>query len=245
MSALQTISRWCQKTFAPGLRYSQYEYRDALLPVLAGKSSWLDIGCGHQLFAEWMREDQIDAFARCKMSYGIDLDFEGMKKHPDLKYKCMASGYNLPFPAESMDVISANMVMEHVGEPDRLLHEVHRVLRKSGVFIFHTPNRLGYRTRAARLIQNQTLKNFLVKLLDGREEDDVFPTFYLLNDREAIQTAAASNGFQVASIKTVETSPLLSMWGPLAIPELLLIRVLRQPGFEDHRATVIALLQKR
>ncbi len=242
---MDTVSKWCNKLLAPTMRYSQNEYRDVLLPLLAGQERWLDIGCGHQLFAEWMREDQIRALSSCQMCFGIDLDLEGMKKHPDLGNKCVATGYQLPFPNESMDVISANMVIEHVAEPDRLLSEVNRVLRRPGFFIFHTPNRFGYRTRGARLITNQALKNSLVRLLEGRDEGDVFPTFYRLNDRATIRAAAESHGFDVAALRTFETSPMLSMLGPLAIPELLIIRFLQRPSFENYRATIIATLRKR
>jgi ubiquinone/menaquinone biosynthesis C-methylase UbiE len=234
----------CEKVIAPRLQYSQYQYRDRLLPLIQGKDRWLEIGCGHQLFAEWMRADQQKAIGSCRVAFGCDLDFEGLKKHPDLLNKCMASGYGLPYASGSMEIVSANMVMEHVDKPREFLNEVYRVLRPGGLFVFHTPNRRGYRTVCARLVTNQKLKTTLVRLLENREEDDVFPTFYRLNDPESIAREAAGAKLQVQSIDSVETSAILSSMGPVAIPELLVIRMLQQKWAMRYRATLIAVLRR-
>ncbi len=234
----------CEKVIAPGLRSSQYTYRDRLMPLVAGKKRWLDLGCGHHHFGEWMRSDQQQAIASVGIAFGCDLDFEGLKKHPDLKNKCLASGYGLPYSTGSLDIVSSNMVLEHVDDPPRFLSEVRRVLTPGGLFVFHTPNRRGYRTVASRLLTNQTVKNALVKVLENREEDDVFPAFYRLNQHEDIRRAAAAAGLQVQSIETTETSALVASMGPLAIPELFLIRALQADSAEAYRATLITVLRK-
>jgi len=209
------------------------------MPLVAGRKRWLDIGCGHNHFGEWMRSDQQAAIASVGTAFGCDLDFEGLKKHPDLKNKCMASGYGLPYSTGSLDIVSANMVLEHVDDPRRFLTEVHRVLAPGGLFVFHTPNRRGYRTVAARLLTNQ-----LIKVLESREEDDVFPAFYRLNKREDIQREADAAGLQVQSIEAIETTALVASLGPVAIPELFLIRALQHDMAEAYRATLITVLRR-
>ena len=238
------ITNACARIITPGLQYSQNSYRDTLLPLLKGKKRWLDIGCGHQLFAQWMRKDQQEAIASCGQAFGCDLDFEGMRNHPDLNNKCMASGYALPFESNTMDVISANMVMEHVDQPEAFFSEVARVLVPGGLFVFHTPNRNGINTKISHMLKNETVKHALIKILENREEEDVFPAFYRVNDLEAIHGLARNQGLGVKSLRTVETSPILSSFGPLSIPELLFIRALRAPWGERYRATIISILAK-
>jgi SAM-dependent methyltransferase len=234
----------CERVITPGLQYSQCTYRDVLLPLLKRKRRWLDIGCGHQLFAQWMREDQRTAIASCEQAFGCDLDFEGMRLHPDLRNKCMASGYGLPYASRTMDIVTANMVMEHVDNPDTFFTEVERVLVPGGLFLFHTPNRHGYATVLTQMVSNQAIRNILAGLLDGRKEEDVFPTFYRANDEESIHRLAARRGLTVRSIDLVETNAMLGSLGPLAIPELLAIRAMRAPWAKRYRATLIATLVK-
>jgi response regulator RpfG family c-di-GMP phosphodiesterase len=96
----------------------------------------------------------------------------------------------------------------------------------------------------ARQLKNQTVKNLLVKMLEGRDEDDVFPTFYRANDAETIAGIARQQGLDVRSIHGVETNALLSALGPLAIPELVLMRAMRAPWGERYRATLVSILVK-
>lgn len=46
---------------------------------------------------------------------------------------------NMPFPDESFDLVIANHVLEHVGDVERALHEIRRVLVSGGRAILQTP----------------------------------------------------------------------------------------------------------
>jgi SAM-dependent methyltransferase len=54
-------------------------------------------------------------------------------------------GEDLPFPAETFDLVLAQSVLEHVTDPLRVFQEAGRVLRPGGVFFFHTTNALSPR----------------------------------------------------------------------------------------------------
>jgi ubiquinone/menaquinone biosynthesis C-methylase UbiE len=51
----------------------------------------------------------------------------------------------------SVDLVTANMVVEHAEDPAALFAEVDRVLRPGGSFLVHT-NSSGYTTRLTKLI---------------------------------------------------------------------------------------------
>ncbi len=102
-------------------------------------ASVLDVGCGAGLLTNAL------APLGFKIS-GIDLSEESLKvaraKDPTQKVSYIhASAYELPFPDNSFDVVSAMDILEHVEEPEKLIQEASRVLKKGGIFFFHTFNR--------------------------------------------------------------------------------------------------------
>ncbi len=58
---------------------------------------------------------------------------------------------DLPFAAESLDIVSCNQVLEHIYEVDHALDEIHRVLRKGGHFVCGTPNLAALHERLSLL----------------------------------------------------------------------------------------------
>lgn len=85
------------------------------------KSKILDVGCGPDYFSKTC----------CQCGYeaeGIDIDrvnFETDK---------------LPYRDNTFQVVHVNAVIEHIRNPENLLHEIKRVLKKGGIVIINTPN---------------------------------------------------------------------------------------------------------
>lgn len=57
----------------------------------------------------------------------------------------------LPFQDGEFDIITANQVLEHVWKIDFLLKEIHRVLKKDGIFIVWIPNLASLHERISLL----------------------------------------------------------------------------------------------
>jgi ubiquinone/menaquinone biosynthesis C-methylase UbiE len=76
---------------------------------------------------------------------------KSLRSHVGLTHGVVASGEALPFSPETFDLVTMNMVLEHVEHPQQLFSEVFRVLRPGGVFLTHTPNLRGYTTALTRL----------------------------------------------------------------------------------------------
>ena len=51
----------------------------------------------------------------------------------------IATGEQLPFPQESFDLVICTQVLEYVPEPEKMLSEIHRVLRRGGTLILSVP----------------------------------------------------------------------------------------------------------
>jgi len=240
------LYRWywqAEKRITPRLRSSQYAYYERLRDALHEGSRWLDLGCGHQVFGEWMTREQQEVVGRSRAVFGIDLDWEGLRRHAAIPNRVSGDLQHLPFQTGSCDVVSANMVVEHLAEPARVLEEVHRVLRPRGFFVFHTPNYLHWGTLVAAALPDR-VKKPLIWYLEEREEHDVFPVHYRMNTAQAVRRLAPSCGFRIAELAMVSTSAALKMLGPLVLLELLYIRLLDLPGLAGLRSNLVVVLQK-
>lgn len=238
---------WLQKFIAPHLRDSQYLYKEVLESYVPNGGRWLELGCGHQILPAWMRSSgQTEAalISRTKMTAGIDPVFEQVRNHRSIRMKVVASVEHCPFRSNSFDLLSCNMVMEHVTDPAAALSEASRVLKDDGILLFHTPNLRNYQSFLAALIP-QFVKNQLVWLLEGRRDKDVFPARYQINTATKIGQIAAQCGFQVIEIQMVNSTAATAMLFPLAVFELFLIRLLEIRMLARYRTNIITILKKK
>ncbi|HEX4600960.1 MAG TPA: class I SAM-dependent methyltransferase [Gemmatimonadales bacterium] len=227
----------------PGLQYSQDSYADALDGQVAAHTAWLELGCGHQILPAWRaaRERALVARARCVV--GVDRVSTALQRHQTIARLAAADIAELPFRGEQFDLVTANMVVEHLQEPERLFGEVWRVMKPGGRFLFHTPNTLGYSTVLARLVP-EWMKQPAIRVIEGRWSHDVFPTHYQANSRKAIARIAGTVGFEVATIQLVDSAAEFIRFLPFAVLELLWIRLLRTTRLDGLRTNIIAVLRK-
>jgi SAM-dependent methyltransferase len=218
-------------------------YRDWLLSVLCEGCDWLDLGCGHQVLPAWVNADEASMIARCHRAVGIDLDLPSLQQNTILRDRVMGTLEQLPFSEGSLDLVTANMVVEHLGRPEAVLAEVNRVLRPGGRFLFHTPNRNAPSLRVAAHTP-QRLKTRLVGILELRREEDVFPTHYAMNTPDDIRRHAAQSGLRVERLEQLSSVAVTAVLGPLAIPELLFLRMLNSDRFSGLRSNILAILRK-
>jgi ubiquinone/menaquinone biosynthesis C-methylase UbiE len=246
-TSFYTFYKNIQKIIVPDLRNSQYHYRDELRELLDPKNLWLDLGCGRQLFPDWMpnlKNIQKNMFARCQYYIGIDYDLASLHDNKLTKSKIFGNIEKLPIRSGSMDVVSSNMVVEHVKDPDNLFLEVKRVLKSDGVFIFHTANLLNYGTFLSKLIP-QGIKNRIIKYLENRDDEDVFPTYYRINTPSKIVHFGRKFGFEIIDMNMVNSSAELVNLGPLVIFELILIWFFNMRLFKNFRSNIICCMKKR
>lgn len=232
-----------QGIVAPRLKYSHYLYEDALRDHITPQTKWLDLGCGHQILPPWREEQERQVVNRCRLTIGVDPDLQSLRRHRTISLRVAARADELPLKSCSLDLVTTNMVVEHFDNPELQFGEVSRVLRPGGVFLLHTPNKWAYNTLASMLIP-RFIKTRLIYLLEGRKEQDAYPTFYRSNTRKKIRTLALKCGFRVKKLRMVVSSAELAMVPPLAFFELLWIRLLMTKPFAPLRTNIIATLQR-
>lgn len=102
----------------------------------------LDIGCGEGIFLGELAKRGIDV-------KGVDIDKQALEKAKDnfrrLNVKVdvkKSSADKIPFKNESFEQIICLDVLEHVKNPNNVISEINRILRKNGKVIISVPNEL-------------------------------------------------------------------------------------------------------
>jgi SAM-dependent methyltransferase len=232
-----------RRRILPTLTHSQCAYRDLLLSNLKAQPRWLDLGCGHQFTPDWAWLPDPDVLARLPRVVGIDGDDSSIRRHQSLKDRVLGDIAELPFAPASFDLVTANMVMEHVRDPERVLREVGRILAPEGVFIFHTTN-LRYPLVFVGSLTPQRLKNGIIHLLEGRAEEDVYPTAYKINTTSKAARLGTAAGFTIENCSAVLSGAVTWRLGPLSVFELLWIWATQWKPLAGFRNDIIAVFRK-
>lgn len=89
----------------------------------------LDFGCGRKPFENLFNVTKY---------VGVDLESTG-HDHRNSKIDVFYDGRHIPFPDETFDSLFCSEVLEHVFNPDEILPEIHRVLKKGAVALITVP----------------------------------------------------------------------------------------------------------
>jgi SAM-dependent methyltransferase len=245
MPATATISTYSklERKMTPGLRYSQDTYADVLDEIIQPETRWVDVGCGHSVLPEWRPDSELKIINRAHSIIGVDIDREAAAKHRSIRDIRIGSIYDLPLENDSADIVTANMVLEHLEYPSQAFSEVGRILRAGGKLLVHTPNLLGYIAGNARLLP-PSLRRGLAVLLEGRHEEDVYRTYYRCNTERAIRKAAGNSGLEVDRVQHISTNAAFQLIIPMAVLELAWIRITMTQPFARLRTNIIAVLSK-
>ena len=105
-------------------------------------------------------------------------------------------------------------------------------------------NVFSHPVRVARLLPDG-VKRRLALMLEGRAEEDVFPTFYRANDADALREIAGGSGLAVEAIHFTASMPVTAVIPPLAAAELFWLRqTVRRPALAKYRQTIICAMRR-
>jgi SAM-dependent methyltransferase len=238
---MQYAAYWkLRPRLTPGLENSQVHYARMLHDAAEAASSWLDLGCGY----DFVRNGATFSMpaGTCRV-VGLDMDATALRKHTRLWQRVVGNGETLPFGRGTFDLVTMNMVMEHVKTPRLLFAEVSRVLRPGGVLLLHTPNAVGYTTLATRMVP-AALRAPLAARIQGRTEDDLYPTYYRANSVNDLRRLGENTGLEMQQIEQIESSPMFASVPILLLPELMFIRLLRATRLRSLRPCLLARFRK-
>jgi len=173
---------------------------------------------------------------------GIDRDGPALRGNRCMPHRVAGDIQALPFSDNTFEVVTANMVLEHIENPAALMSEVWRVLRPGGVFVFCTPNKYYPASLLASLLPEE-IKSRLVARVTPRRESDVYRTFYRVNTQSAIVHYSEAVGFRVKYLEAIETLTFYPHRA-LFLSGLALAWLLRRKGLGKLQADFLAMLCK-
>lgn len=149
----------------------------------------LDLGAGR---GAWFDEDSCEHRRQVRLFKGrvreviaADVDEAVLQNRSSDRNLIMDD--KVPLPDQSVDIIIADYVLEHVQEPSQFSAEVRRLLKPGGLFCARTPHKYCYVALAARVVSNKRHVNALKKIQPDRKGFDVFPTVYKMNTKRDVE----------------------------------------------------------
>jgi SAM-dependent methyltransferase len=163
------------------LRVSTFLHKEAVVIDLgAGRGGWYYLE--KNLLVRRIR----DIRPQVKSLIGVDIDPAVFSNPTTTENRIMQEG-RIPVDDQSIDVVIADYVIEHIDDPIAFKAEIDRVLKPGGIFCARTPHLLNYVTVFARAIPNSYHTTFLRSTQPNRQDIDVFPTHYKMNTLSAIE----------------------------------------------------------
>jgi ubiquinone/menaquinone biosynthesis C-methylase UbiE len=112
----------------------------------------------------------------------------------------------IPVDSGTVDLVISRSVFEHIEDPQSVYQEAYRILKPGGHLVFLTANIWDYGTAVARLVPNR-FHSKVVKVVEGRPEEDTFPTAYKTNSPSVVDRLAKGAGFRVHSFEYLNQYP--------------------------------------
>jgi ubiquinone/menaquinone biosynthesis C-methylase UbiE len=228
----------------PSAEFHQNRYARELEARVRPGSRWLDVGAGSRLHRGWMGSAPDVLAARAAWVIGCDLEPQGLAANPVLTAAVVADATRLPHPDGSFDLVTANMVLEHLPHGEPMFTEVARVLAPGGQFAFVTPH-LGHpAVRLMSMIPRRT-RRAVAQMTDKRASADIFPTHYAVNTPEAVRRCAAVAGLRVDSLEVFFSYPVFRAPTAAVWLEAIWIRAMMRPGLRRRMGSnLVGVLRK-
>jgi 2-polyprenyl-3-methyl-5-hydroxy-6-metoxy-1,4-benzoquinol methylase len=106
-----------QRRILPQLQWNQEIWSETIRQYLTDPVRWLDAGCGWRLLGKDLEALENELVSLARIVVGVDLDFPRLRKHVNLSRRICASLDSLPFSDASFDLVTCNMVVEHLPTP--------------------------------------------------------------------------------------------------------------------------------
>jgi SAM-dependent methyltransferase len=229
----------CKAYQERGWKHAYVHYRDLVREQLAGTNCILDIGCGVDF------PDLALLESRGAEVHGIDPIAENLElPHGHHLHRGVAEA--LPFDNERFDLVVTRCALEHLRRPVEAFREIHRVLGTGGRFVFLTPSKYDYVSIIAALVPNG-LHPTIIGITEGRDHDDVFPTFYRANSVGDVKRLASLANLSIVRCEYLNHCPYLLSFSPLLCRLAIAYDrwISRHPRFSPLKAWLMGLLEIR
>jgi ubiquinone/menaquinone biosynthesis C-methylase UbiE len=209
----------------------------------------LDAGCGWRVLGEDLEKLEEALVTTARFVVGADATLSSLKKHRNIPYLVCANIDVLPFRDHSFNLITCNMVVEHLKKPEESISEMARLLSPNGILVIHTPNAFNHLVLANILAGKLLPRKLVLKLVrfsDSRDDSDIFPACYRANSVRKLRRILEKNGLRQESLRILTSpQPYFRFFAPLALLELLWMKATMLRPFQRFGATILLAARAR
>ncbi len=150
---------------------------------------------------------------------------------------------SLPLANESFDLVFHTFVAEHFQSPQTCNREIARVLKPGGLLLFQTPSRYYYASLVAQITPQWFHEFYVSHFGSGRVSEEIFPTYYRLNEKRSITEQLHDCGFE-CQIQHLSTPPGYLRFSKLSFLVGVLFERTLERSFPALRARLIVEARK-
>lgn len=228
----------------PEIEFHQNRYARGLGEAVAPGCRWLDIGAGVTVHHAWIGPSAEELASRARLLVGCDVVVEHLAQNGALDGAVGADARSLPFASGSFDVVTANMVLEHLVEPRAVFDEISRVLAPGGRFIFVTPNRTNPVVWLASKLLTRPGRKALSRVLEGRDAEHIFYTYYRANSPSEISRLLSASALRPRLLEQFSSYPFVRRPWVLTMLETVWIKALRWRPLRALRSNLFGDFEK-
>ncbi|MBI2413531.1 MAG: class I SAM-dependent methyltransferase [Deltaproteobacteria bacterium] len=164
-------------------------YNDLVTSAISKKTVLLDAGCGKKSLMAGFKK-------KVARQVGMDISLDAIHENNAFNVFAVGDAHKLPFADDSFDVVVSQWMIEHIKDPNEVMKEFHRVLKKGGHLIVAT-NSLYHPMMLLSAILPMKLRDDLKdRIFPSYIEEDTFPTYYKFNALGSIHKMLSSIGFE-------------------------------------------------
>lgn len=170
-------------------------YKDQIFTSLADDSTVVDIGGGRR----WQFQNQRHKFKNLKV-IAVDISAEELSYNHDADEKivfAMGTDARLPIDDNSVDVVTSQMVLEHIENNDNTVREVSRILKPGGKFISLMPNKFALFSIINQILPHKFARKVLYAILNDPSVKEIqgFKAYYNQTYYPALRKLLERYGF--------------------------------------------------
>ena len=207
-------------------------YEALVAGLVAPGVSWLDVGCGRELFPDNPGLAEVLS-KRCARLTGVDPD-PTLQENPWVHEK-VSGGIDTYEGDGSFDLVTMRMVAEHIDDPAACARAIARALRPGGlavVFTVFAAAPMPLLTRLAPMGLRHVVKSWLW----GTQPKDTFPTRFRMNTRGGLRRCFAAAGMAEEAFLRLDDCRTFAKFEALNRAELAMMRACRAVGvpYPEH-----------
>jgi SAM-dependent methyltransferase len=216
-------------------------YEATVDSFVTSATTWLDVGCGRDIFPSNFRMAKILA-GRCRLLVGLDPS-DNIEENRLIHERFKGPIEQYP-PGPRFDLVTLRMVAEHIPNPGATAEALAGVSKPGARVIIYTVYKWSPGTMVSAAAPFW-LHHVAKKLLWGTEEKDTFPTEYRMNTRRDLRGILAAAGFEEEKFWYLDDCRSLARWKITYLFELCLWKLLHLARLHYPEVCLMGIYRKR